>query len=78
MLEIASLCDRATVLRDGETVGVLDVTKGAEERIVGLMLGPVAADRRRRRDDRGGRQPAGVRAGGADRRRRAARRASAT
>ena len=44
MLEIASLCDRATVLRDGETVGVLDVTKGAEERIVGLMLGPVAAD----------------------------------
>jgi ribose transport system ATP-binding protein len=44
MLEIASLCDRATVLRDGETVGVLDVTKGAEERIVALMLGPVAAD----------------------------------
>jgi ribose transport system ATP-binding protein len=44
MLEIAALCDRATVLRDGETVGVLDVTKGAEERIVSLMLGPVAAD----------------------------------
>ena len=55
MLEIASLCDRATVLRDGETVGVLDVTKGAEERIVGLMLGPVAADAERRsRAPRGG------------------------
>ncbi len=40
MLEIASLCDRATVLRDGETVGVLDVAPGVEERIVELMLGP--------------------------------------
>ncbi|MGH2401619.1 MAG: ATP-binding cassette domain-containing protein, partial [Candidatus Limnocylindria bacterium] len=40
MLEIAALCDRATVLRDGETVGVVDVTPGAEERIVDLMLGP--------------------------------------
>ncbi|MGH2382036.1 MAG: sugar ABC transporter ATP-binding protein [Candidatus Limnocylindria bacterium] len=40
MLEIASLCDRATVLRDGETVGVVDMAPGAEERIVDLMLGP--------------------------------------
>ena len=40
MLEIAALCDRATVLRDGETVGVVDVAPGAEERIVDLMLGP--------------------------------------
>jgi ribose transport system ATP-binding protein len=40
MLEIASLCDRATVLRDGETVGVVDMAPGAEERIVELMLGP--------------------------------------
>ena len=42
MLEIASLCDRATVLRDGETVGVVDIAPGAEDRIVELMLGPVA------------------------------------
>jgi ribose transport system ATP-binding protein len=38
MAEIAMLCDRATVLRDGVTVGVTP-TKGAEERIVNLMLG---------------------------------------
>ena len=42
MLEIAALCDRATVLRDGETVGVVDITPGAEEQIVELMLGDVA------------------------------------
>ena len=42
MLEIASLCDRATVLRDGETVGVVDIGPGADERIVELMLGPGA------------------------------------
>ncbi len=40
MLEIGELCDRATVLRDGETVGVVDVTEGAAEEIVQLMLGP--------------------------------------
>ncbi len=39
LLEIASLCDRATVLRDGQSVGVLDVVPGAEDRIVELMLG---------------------------------------
>jgi len=39
MLEIAALCDRATVLRDGRTVGVVDVKPGAEETIVELMLG---------------------------------------
>jgi ribose transport system ATP-binding protein len=39
MLEIAALCDRATVLRDGITVGVVDVQPGAEEKIVELMLG---------------------------------------
>ena len=38
-LEIAALCDRATVLRDGETVGVVDIAPGVEERIVELMLG---------------------------------------
>ena len=38
-VEISALCDRATVLRDGETVGVVDMAPGAEERIVELMLG---------------------------------------
>jgi ribose transport system ATP-binding protein len=42
MIEIAAVCDRATVLREGETVGVVDVTEGSEERIVGLMLGRIA------------------------------------
>jgi ribose transport system ATP-binding protein len=40
MLEVAGLCDRATVLRDGSTVGVVDVAPGAEDQIVDLMLGP--------------------------------------
>ena len=47
LLEVSSLCDRATVLRDGETVGVVDMAAGAEERIVELMLPPT--DRRRSR-----------------------------
>ena len=38
-IEISALCDRATVLRDGETVGVVDIAPGVEERIVELMLG---------------------------------------
>jgi ribose transport system ATP-binding protein len=38
-IEISSLCDRATVLRDGETVGVVDIKPGVEEKIVELMLG---------------------------------------
>jgi len=45
LLEVSALCDRATVLRDGETVGVVDMEPGAEERIVELMLGP--SDERR-------------------------------
>ena len=44
LVEIRALCDRATVLRDGRTVGVLDVTEGADERIVDLMLGQVARE----------------------------------
>ena len=44
MIEIAAVCDRATVLREGATVGVVDVTKGSEERIVELMLGDIAKD----------------------------------
>jgi ribose transport system ATP-binding protein len=39
LAEITMLCDRATVLRDGRAVGTLGSTKGAEERIVELMLG---------------------------------------
>ncbi|MFZ0386619.1 MAG: sugar ABC transporter ATP-binding protein [Solirubrobacteraceae bacterium] len=39
LAEITMLCDRATILRDGEAVGTLDSTKGAEDRIVELMLG---------------------------------------
>ena len=42
LIEIASVCDRATVLREGETVGVVDVTPGSEERIIELMLGQIA------------------------------------
>src|ERR1700689_4228400 len=37
--EVAALCDRATVLRDGVTVGVTDTAHGSEDRIVSLMLG---------------------------------------
>ncbi len=42
LAEVAALCDRATVLRDGKTVGVVEPAQGGEERIVKLMLGPVA------------------------------------
>ncbi len=41
MIEIAAVCDRATVLREGETVGIVDVTEGSEEEIVELMLGEI-------------------------------------
>ena len=44
MIEIASVCDRATVLREGATVGVVDVTAGSEDRIVELMLGQIVED----------------------------------
>jgi len=44
MIEIAAVCDRATVLREGETVGVVDVAEGSEERIVELMLGHIVED----------------------------------
>ena len=43
LIEIAAICDRATVLRNGETVGVVDVTAGSESNIVNLMLGEGAA-----------------------------------
>jgi ribose transport system ATP-binding protein len=44
LAEVSALCDRATVLRDGRTVGVVEPAQGAEERIVKLMLGPVAEE----------------------------------
>jgi ribose transport system ATP-binding protein len=44
LAEVRAICDRATVLRDGRDVGVLDLTEGSEERIVELMLGPAAQD----------------------------------
>jgi ribose transport system ATP-binding protein len=44
LLEVGALCDRATVLRDGDTVGVVEMGPGAEERIVELMLGPSTED----------------------------------
>ena len=65
MIEIAAVCDRATVLREGETVGVVDVTAGLR-------------GAHRRADARRGRRGAarGRRAGrGADARRGDARRA---
>ena len=37
--EISELCDRATVLRDGRTVGDLKIEPGVEDRVVELMLG---------------------------------------
>jgi ribose transport system ATP-binding protein len=42
LIEIGAVCDRATVLREGSTVGVVDVTPGSEDRIVALMLGDIA------------------------------------
>ncbi len=44
LIEIAAVCDRATVLREGETVGVVDVSVGSEGRIVELMLGQAAGE----------------------------------
>jgi ribose transport system ATP-binding protein len=41
--EIAAVCDRATVLRDGQTVGDLAIEPGIEERIVEMMLGSAVA-----------------------------------
>lgn len=37
--EISDLCDRATVLRDGATVGELPIRPGVEEQVVEMMLG---------------------------------------
>ncbi|MDW4499962.1 sugar ABC transporter ATP-binding protein [Sulfitobacter sp. D35] len=37
--EIAELCDRASVLRDGRTVGSVPIEEGVEQRVVEMMLG---------------------------------------
>ena len=42
LIEIGAVCDRATVLREGATVGVVDVGAGSDERIVRLMLGKIS------------------------------------
>ncbi|NKB26508.1 MAG: ATP-binding cassette domain-containing protein [Rhodobacteraceae bacterium] len=42
--EIAEICDRATVLRDGQTVGDLPIEAGVEEKVVELMLGAALGD----------------------------------
>jgi ribose transport system ATP-binding protein len=39
LAEVTAICDRATVLRDGRTVGTLVPQSGEEEKIVELMLG---------------------------------------
>ncbi|MES2145729.1 MAG: sugar ABC transporter ATP-binding protein [Pseudomonadota bacterium] len=41
--EIARICDRATILRDGATVGDVAIEPGIEERIVEMMLGSEVA-----------------------------------
>ena len=41
LIEIGAVCDRATVLREGVTVGVVDVGVGSDDRIVRLMLGEI-------------------------------------
>ena len=49
--EIAAICDRATVLRDGLTVGDVAIEPGIEDRIIEMMLGagvPTAAGTARR------------------------------
>ena len=38
-IEIGAVCDRASVLRDGRTVGSLDVRPGVEDQVVEMMLG---------------------------------------
>src|SRR3982075_2004965 len=43
MTEVKALCDRATVLRDGATVGVVDLATSGQEEIVSLILVPEAA-----------------------------------
>ncbi|WP_298849083.1 sugar ABC transporter ATP-binding protein [uncultured Ruegeria sp.] len=51
--EISELCDRASVLRDGQTVGDLPIEPGVEEKAVELMLGQsLNLSRQRSSEDR--------------------------
>ena len=59
LAEVSIFCDRATVLRDGVTVGVVEPARGAEAQIVDLMLGPVAADVAKAEARRGPASPGG-------------------
>jgi ribose transport system ATP-binding protein len=61
-VEIAALCDRATVLRDGATVGVVNIEPGIEEKIVELMLG--AKVEKKRVAQKNATEAAAARAGG--------------
>lgn len=46
-MEISELCDSATVLRDGMTVGDLKIEPGVEDRVVEMMLGAkISLDKR--------------------------------
>ncbi|HZD24150.1 MAG TPA: sugar ABC transporter ATP-binding protein [Acidimicrobiia bacterium] len=57
MTEIASVCDRATVLREGETVGVVDVDDDdSADHIVELMLGQIVAEMSQVSDENPARQ----------------------
>jgi ribose transport system ATP-binding protein len=42
LVEVRTICDRATVLRDGIDVGTLVVARSTEEEVVDLMLGQAA------------------------------------
>ena len=44
LIEIVAVLRPGDVLREGETVGVVDVTEGSEDRIVALMLGDIAKE----------------------------------
>ena len=43
LAEVIATCDRATILRDGRSVGTMVPQEGGEARIVEMMLGPEAA-----------------------------------
>lgn len=50
--EISELCDTATVLRDGQTVGELKIEPGVEDRVVELILGARMDLSKTRKEDR--------------------------
>jgi ribose transport system ATP-binding protein len=68
--EIAELCDRATVLRDGRSVGDAEIAPGVEDRLVEMMLG-AKIDLGKRAAETARPGPPGARACGPEPRRRA-------